>query len=1005
MAYRLTRNTFKLLRQLLSLCLLLLLPLGTLGQGNLVDRYTRYVLDLGNGLPHNFVDDITEDSHGFIWICTNGGGLVRYDGYTCQSYGVTASPVALRSNTCRNAVEDRYHRLWIAFEEGVSVLDLQTMDAVLPQCATRQLQEKLTGLRLFRQPTLRTFADSRGAIWIAGRGQVHRVHFDDQGRIDALSTVAVPEGTAVPQGGADMPMLDDHGDGQPLIGLPGRVCRLIVSGNHVLLRPCGEPLPNLSGRFVMSLLRYHGYLWIGTDYGLFTNDPRYPQPFYHNAAVPTSLAHNFVSSLAVSPGDRLLVGTLCGVDIFDDRTSIFDHWSMASDVNPLTSNFVNCMMSHHGQVWVGTETGGVVRLVPRLLNVTNYLHRADDPTSLSPNAVNAMLSMPDGTLLVGTVEGGLNILRLGNTAFQHLTTDNSGLRHNSVSMLTADGQGRVWIGTWGGGVGILTPAGTITPLTVADRYAADLNFIGAMAYDAINQGMWIGTNNGLYFYDLRAHRLVEPFPGCRNIRGCIGSIVTRRGELFVGHLQGMVMVPLHRRGKGGQWRPTYYTHKLDNPGSGINEKISCFHEASDGTLWLGSNCYGIYRMRLDANGHRSFEALTAKDGLANNSVKGITEDINGNLWIATVNGLSELNPQTKVFTNYTEQDGLASSQFYWNGATTDHGGTLYFGSEDGLVAIHSMNHARLYAGQLRLTQLLVDNQPVLAGSRYLKEDIAIAKRISLHESDNSVTLVFSALNYGGERQGSYVYRLRGLEDEWVPLPAGEHSVRYSRLPSGHYTFEVRYLSNFSRGKAPQIAVAVDVAPYFYKSWWFMLLVMAAVVALVIWGYRRRMAVLRNQEAERLYRPIEAALKESGEPGRLQTRIQEILSSQKYYRESQRKSIEADVEETTRSRHPFMKRVVQVLEQHYSEGTFGVAELCEQLGMSQSGVAKRLNGEVGMSTSKFIREYRLDIARRIMTENPADRNITEIAYRVGFNDPKYFTRCFKARYGVAPTEYK
>ena len=52
----------------------------------------------------------------------------------------------------------------------------------------------------------------------------------------------------------------------------------------------------------------------------------------------------------------------------------------------------------------------------------------------------------------------------------------------------------------------------------------------------MNDEMWIGTNEGLYFYDFKRHHLIEPFPGCplRNIRGCIGSIVTRRGALYVG---------------------------------------------------------------------------------------------------------------------------------------------------------------------------------------------------------------------------------------------------------------------------------------------------------------------------------------------------------------------------------------------------------------------------------------------------------------------------------------
>ena len=74
-------------------------------------------------------------------------------------------------------------------------------------------------------------------------------------------------------------------------------------------------------------------------------------------------------------------------------------------------------------------------------------------------------------------------------------------------------------------------------------------------------------------------------------------------------------------------------------------------------------------------------------------------------------------------------------------------------------------------------------------------------------------------------------------------------------------------------------------------------------------------------------------------------------------------------------------------------------------MSKSLLSKRLNAETGLSTGPFIRNYRLSIAKEIILKNPANRNITEIAYQVGFNDPKYFTRCFTRAYGSSPSTYK
>ena len=101
----------------------------------------------------------------------------------------------------------------------------------------------------------------------------------------------------------------------------------------------------------------------------------------------------------------------------------------------------------------------------------------------------------------------------------------------------------------------------------------------------------------------------------------------------------------------------------------------------------------------------------------------------------------------------------------------------------------------------------------------------------------------------------------------------------------------------------------------------------------------------------------------------------------------------------------MQEVMEVMEKHYSDSEFGVQELSDALHLNRSALSKKLNAETGLPTAQFIRNYRLDIARKMIVDNVANRNITEIAYRVGFNDPKYFTRCFTKQYGTSPSQYK
>ena len=246
--------------------------------------------------------------------------------------------------------------------------------------------------------------------------------------------------------------------------------------------------------------------------------------------------------------------------------------------------------------------------------------------------------------------------------------------------------------------------------------------------------------------------------------------------------------------------------------------------------------------------------------------------------------------------------------------------------------------------------------------------------------------------------------MKGLEDEWNTLMLGEHSVRYNALPAGNYVFEVRYLSASSTDHFETASIEVVVKPAFWNSWWFRLILSVLFVLLIIYIYNRWASHLKQKEAEQLLNPIRKVLEESDHPRQLQTRIQNILDNQQRYKQSVSKSVEADKEEVLKSSKPFMERVMSVMEANYMNSDFGVQEFCDALGMSRTVVSKRLNTEVGIPAGQFIRNYRLNMAKELLSSKTGNRNITEIAYAVGFNDPKYFTRCFTKMFGTSPSSW-
>jgi len=103
---------------------------------------------------------------------------------------------------------------------------------------------------------------------------------------------------------------------------------------------------------------------------------------------------------------------------------------------------------------------------------------------------------------------------------------------------------------------------------------------------------------------------------------------------------------------------------------------------------------------------------------------------------------------------------------------------------------------------------------------------------------------------------------------------------------------------------------------------------------------------------------------------------------------------------------FIDKALRVVKENYTNPDFDVTEFMDAMGISRSLLHKKLKNLAGQSASRFIRIYRLNIARELIIKNQINHslNISEIAYEVGFNDPKYFTRCFTKHFGIQPSSF-
>ena len=102
---------------------------------------------------------------------------------------------------------------------------------------------------------------------------------------------------------------------------------------------------------------------------------------------------------------------------------------------------------------------------------------------------------------------------------------------------------------------------------------------------------------------------------------------------------------------------------------------------------------------------------------------------------------------------------------------------------------------------------------------------------------------------------------------------------------------------------------------------------------------------------------------------------------------------------------FMQKAVDYVNKHLTDAQFSLADFTEEMNMSRTTLSDKLKSLTGMTPSRFINDIRLRAACQLLEQKAGTIRVSELAYLVGFNDPKYFSTLFKKKYGVSPQEYK
>ncbi|MEM9305098.1 MAG: ATP-binding protein [Pseudomonadota bacterium] len=468
-----------------------------------------------------------------------------------------------------------------------------------------------------------------------------------------------------------------------------------------------------------------------------------------------------------------------------------------------------------GQLWLGTEGGGLARALPRW-EAFSLLPR--DPVTgagLPLRDIRALVGAEEG-LWVGGLKLGLQLLSSSGAPLRFSAA--AGLEDDKVWSLAIDGR-TLWVGQRGQLVRFDRASGRVLetillpsdPERIATRYVQQIV--------PADSGLWLHVaGGGLMRLDLETGGFTDWGPERPDEGGVRGRTIEMIGETTAG---------LWVASEAGidAWRPgvnRFYPV--------VDGAATAFEVAGD-IAWV-SHRTGLQRYRLTGGDAEPAPAPAGLDRLPAIGYEDVYVDARGTLWLAGRRGLFSFDPTVGRVERFGSRDGLPSSEFI-DHAFVRKGEVLYGATTRGLFRFEPA------AIDLQDWPPPVAITAVTAGDRSVGREQEPMPGLPWDTS--SVRFDYGARTLVAPEVYRYVHRLEGLEDTWVD--AGDRRARsYNSLPPGVYRFVVRTASGTGTWSEPAAFAFRIRPPPWQTPWAWALYGMAALLAAygVLRGYRARM---------------------------------------------------------------------------------------------------------------------------------------------------------------------
>lgn len=782
-----------------------------------------------DGLPHNRVKRIVQDSHGFFWFCT-AGGLSRFDGYQFTNYTVDNGLPAPSVNDLLETTDGSY---WIATNSDGLVRFNPLADA------RRSEGSRFTAHAISNEPAANRvnllYKDRAGLTWAGTDGGLFYLD-EAKGRVEFQRVqLGIPAHSDIQ---VQVWALAEDASGGLWIGTTFGLVHRLPDGRmiHHSIQS-SESRDNISSL----LIDKQGRLWLGHQSGLVVFSPEQSALLKDERPLsPAVLADarryaslgDDVEALCQSSDGRIWAALFGGrlIEIEGEASRTYIVAQRARDrLSALTED-------NDGNIWVTTETYGALKITRR--GLVNY----DESDGLG-QVIGSFFENRAGALYV--YSSVWRISRFDGKTFTtirpNLPAGVSDSSWRNSSSFIEDQEGEWWISTRLGlcrfpKLSRFEQLAKAPPKAVYTTRDGLSNDDVTRLFEDSRGDIWVAAfvpmREAVTRWDRKTasfHRYSES-DGLRPFTTVLAFCEDAAGNVWLGLREGGLA-----RYKDGRFMVLGQDEGL--PGGPING----IYRDQAGRLWVALGQSGLCRID-EPNADRPRLVTYTKDkGLASNIIQDATGDSAGRIYVLSIRGIDLIDPATDRIKHYSAIDGLTGGDF--RAGFRDRTGALWFGTTKGL--------SRLIPEPDRVTS----SPPVfIGGLRISGVNIPLSElgetsvsQLELDANQNNIQIDFFALAFGVNEASNYQYKLEGSDTDWSPLTT-QRSINYANLAPGSYRFLVQAVSSDGTLSLSPASVIFKILPPFWRRWWFISLA-ALLVASVIFAFDRyRVARLKELDS-------------------------------------------------------------------------------------------------------------------------------------------------------------